>query len=116
LEEETGFKSALKIQEGIPQPPSVSPYVMTGEGRKKRKKYSVDEYVSGIVSGDRAILSQAITLIESSLPEHYNKAQPILEKCLPFSGNSVRIGITGVAWCRQEYIYRDFRIACREHW
>jgi LAO/AO transport system kinase len=96
LEEETGFKSALKIQEGIPQPPSVSPYVLTGEGRKKRKKYSVDEYVSGIVSGDRAILSQAITLIESSLPEHYNKAQSILEKCLPFSGNSVRIGITGV--------------------
>jgi LAO/AO transport system kinase len=96
LEEETGFKSALKIQEGIAQPPNVSPYVLTEKGRKKRKKYSADEYVSGIVSGDRAILSQAITLIESSLPEHYNKAQTIIEKCLPFSTNSVRIGITGV--------------------
>ncbi len=37
-----------------------------------------------------------LRLIESSLPEHYDKAQTIIEKCLPFSGNSVRIGITGV--------------------
>lgn len=94
--EEKGFKSALKIQEGIPQPPSVNPSVLTGSGRKKRIKYSVDEYVSGIVSGNRTILSQAITLIESSLPDHYDKAQSIIEKCLPFSGRSVRIGITGV--------------------
>ncbi|MFZ0283028.1 MAG: methylmalonyl Co-A mutase-associated GTPase MeaB [Bacteroidales bacterium] len=80
----------------MPQPPSVNPSVLTGAGRKKRKKYSVGEYVSGIVSGNRTILSQAITLIESSLPEHYNKAQSIIEKCLPFSAKSVRIGITGV--------------------
>ena len=39
--------------------------------RKKRKKYSVDEYVEAILCGNRTILSQAITLVESSLPEHY---------------------------------------------
>jgi LAO/AO transport system kinase len=41
-------------------------------------------------------LSQAITLIESSLPAHQEVAQAIISKCLPHSGNSVRIGITGV--------------------
>ena len=50
----------------------------------------------GILSGNRTILSQAITLVESSLPEHYETAQSIIEKCLPYSAKSVRIGITGV--------------------
>jgi LAO/AO transport system kinase len=87
-------KSALVVKEGIPYPPNVNPDVFTG--RKQRRRYSVDEYVSGITSGNRTILSQAITLVESSLPEGYDTAQSIIEKCLPFSANSLRIGITGV--------------------
>ncbi|MCX6325267.1 MAG: methylmalonyl Co-A mutase-associated GTPase MeaB [Bacteroidia bacterium] len=90
------YKSALKVQKGIPQPPSINPDVLTKSGRKRRKKYSVDEYVAGIISGNRTILSQAITLVESSLPEHYDTAQGIIEKCLPYSSKSIRIGITGV--------------------
>ena len=90
------FKSSLKVHKGIPQPPSINPDVLTKSGRKKRKNYSADEFVSGILSGNRAILSQAITLVESSLPEHYETAQSIIEKCLPFSARSTRIGITGV--------------------
>ncbi len=70
--------------------------MLTKSGRKKRRKYSADEFVSGILARDRTILSQAITLIESSLPEHYEMAQVIIEKCLPFSSGSLRIGITGV--------------------
>lgn len=96
MEEGKEFKSAIAVQDGIPQPPSVNPVVLTKAGKKKRKKYSVDEYVSGILSGNRTILSQAITLIESSLPEHYDAAQAIIEKSLPYSARSVRIGITGV--------------------
>ena len=42
------------------------------------------------------MLSQAVTLIESVLPEHQVIAQEVIEKCLPYSGNSVRIGISGV--------------------
>jgi LAO/AO transport system kinase len=90
------YKSALLVHEGIPQPPNINPEVLTKSGRKKRKKYSTDEFVSGILSGNRTILSQAITLVESSLPAHYDTAQAIIEKCLPFSARSVRIGITGV--------------------
>ena len=52
--------------------------------------------MDGIRNHDRTILSQAITLVESSLPSHQSIAAWIIEECLPFSGNSVRIGITGV--------------------
>ena len=90
------FKSNLIIQEGIQQPPSINPDVLSGRKRKKRKKYSADEYISGILAGNRTILSQAITLAESSLPEHYETIQTIIEECLPHSGRSVRIGITGI--------------------
>jgi LAO/AO transport system kinase len=96
MDKKKEFKSALNIQGGISQPPSINPIVLTRSGRKRRSVYSVDEYVSGIITGNRTILSQAITLVESALPEHYDTAQAIIEKCLPYSAKSVRIGITGV--------------------
>jgi LAO/AO transport system kinase len=96
MEEKDENKISLKILEGVPQPPNINPDVIAKTARKKRKRYSVDEFVTGILSGNRTILSQAITLVESSLPEHNNKAQLIIEKCLPFSSGSIRIGITGV--------------------
>ena len=96
MDKKKEFKSSLKVHKGIPQPPSINPEVLTNPERKRRIKYSADEFVSGILSGNRTILSQAITLVESSLPEHYNTAQSIIEKCLPFTGKSIRIGITGV--------------------
>ena len=96
MDKKKEFQSSIKVHEGIPHPPSINPDVLTKSGRKKRKKYSADEFVTGILSGNRTILSQAITLVESSLPEHYETAQSIIEKCLPFSSRSIRIGITGV--------------------
>ncbi len=62
----------------------------------RKELHEVKEYAGGIISGNRTILSKAITLIESSLPQHQKVAREVIEKCLPFSGNSVRIGITGV--------------------
>ncbi len=84
--------SALKVNAGIEQPPVVSPYFQ----KKKRHNLTTQDYIDGILAGNISILSQAITLIESLLPEHYAQSQEIIEKCLPYSGNSVRIGITGV--------------------
>lgn len=52
--------------------------------------------MEGIKSGNRTILSQAITLIESSNPEYRILGQEVLEDVMPLTGNSVRIGITGV--------------------
>jgi len=90
------FKSALKVNEGIEQPPSVNIGAARLHSKPGRKLLSPDQYVEGIIKGNRTILSQAITLIESSLPLHQEIAQTIISKCLPMSGDSVRIGITGV--------------------
>ena len=90
------FKSALKVNEGIEQPPSVNAGAAKHYSRPGRKLLVPDQYIDGIINGNRTVLSQAITLIESSLPFHQEIAQTIISKCLPFSGNSVRIGITGV--------------------
>ncbi len=60
----------------------------------KTKDFSY--YSDGITSGSTVALSQAITLIESAKKEHQQLAQQIVNFCLPHSGNSVRIGITGV--------------------
>lgn len=87
---------ALKVNKGISRPPSINPKIADRLKMKKRNKYSIEDYVQGILDGNIAILSQAITLIESSKHEHQLVAQEIIEKCLPYSGKSVRIGITGV--------------------
>lgn len=96
MDEKKDYSSALRVNAGIKQPPNVNPAVLGRSSGKRRKKYSEDEYVEAILAGNRTILSQAITLIESSLPEHYEMAQTIIEKCLPHSAESIRIGITGV--------------------
>lgn len=62
----------------------------------RKKELTKEEYVSGIRSGNRTILSRAITIIESTRNEHRELAQEIIEACIPFAGNSIRIGITGV--------------------
>lgn len=85
----------INVQKGISAQPSVNPRLKT-RPRTKRKKLSLSEYVNGILASDIAILSQAITLIESNLPEHQTIGQEILKECLPHTGKSVRIGITGV--------------------
>jgi len=83
----------LSVNKGIEQPPIVNPY----RTRTIRKKdYSASEYVDGILKGNMVMLSQAVTLIESSRFDHQQKAQEIIEKCLPYAGKSVRVGITGV--------------------
>ena len=56
----------------------------------------VADYVAGINAGDRALLARAITLVESTNPEHGRLAQSVLQKLLPKTGKAVRLGITGV--------------------
>ena len=89
-------ESALSVNRGIEQPPNINPDAVNRLRRKKRQSLTVDQFVEQILAGNRTVLSQAITLVESSRQEHYNIAQEIIEKCLPYKGASVRIGITGV--------------------
>ena len=61
-----------------------------------RKQMSVEEYVHGVLSGNRRILAQAITIVESNSEKHFALGQEIIRRILPYTGNSVRVGITGV--------------------
>ncbi len=89
---DTHHDTALNVTEGVEDQPIISPYFK----RHKKRTLSTDEYVEGILAGNITTLSQAITLVESSNPDHYAQAQEIIERCLPHAGRSVRIGITGV--------------------
>src|SRR5574344_499080 len=86
--------TGLTVNDGVAQPSIVNPYL--NRARFKRRELSVSDMVEGIIKGNVTILSQAVTLIESVNPQHQAKAQEVIEKCLPYSGNSVRIGISGV--------------------
>ena len=61
-----------------------------------RRSPSAEEYASGVLSGDRAKLARAITLIESRKAEHHAAAQLMLLELLPKTGKSLRIGISGL--------------------
>ncbi|MCG8308992.1 MAG: methylmalonyl Co-A mutase-associated GTPase MeaB [Cytophagales bacterium] len=63
---------------------------------QRRKRLSIEEYVNGVLEGDKVVLSKAITLVESTLESDHIMAEQVLEKLLPHTGKSVRIGITGV--------------------
>jgi LAO/AO transport system kinase len=87
----------LNVNAGIEKPESVSAdSVKRFLKKSKRQIMSPEEYFDGIVQGNITVLSQAVTLIESNKPEHQKVAQEIIIKCLPYSGKSVRLGITGV--------------------
>lgn len=61
----------------------------------KRRRLSTDDFVAGVLAGDRAVVGQAITLIESRRPAHREQAQDVLTRLLPHTGSAQRIGITG---------------------
>lgn len=64
--------------------------------QRQRETYDPSFLFDGIRDGDRSALSKAITLIESNNEQHRPAADELLQKCLPYVGNSIRIGITGV--------------------
>jgi len=66
------------------------------ENYKPKSRLTAQEYINGILKGDRVLLSRAITMIESNLGTDKLIAKEIVQAILPKSGNSFRIGITGV--------------------
>ncbi|WP_298616757.1 methylmalonyl Co-A mutase-associated GTPase MeaB [uncultured Odoribacter sp.] len=86
----------LKVNKGIEQPDPMNPNLAARLKNIRKKDLSIDDYVEGILKGNINILSQAITLVESSRTEHQTIAQEVIKRCLPSSGSSIRIGITGV--------------------
>lgn len=86
---------------------------------KKRKdrinNLSAEVIFDGIVKGDISALSSGITLVESEKKEHSVEAQKLIQLCLPLSGNSIRVGVTGVPGVGKSTFIESFgKILLRE--
>ncbi len=86
----------LKVKPGIEPPGPINPEAVSKIRKHRKQLLDAGAYVEGIIHGDRSLLSQAITIIESALPEHQELAREIIKNSLPHAVVSVRIGITGV--------------------
>ena len=83
----------LQVNSGVTSQPSVNPY---RRAHARKVQLTANDYVEGILKGNVSILGRAVTLVESRAEAHQALAQEVIEKCLPYTGNSRRIGITGV--------------------
>ena len=79
--------------DGIPGQSSVA---VPLKNKPRRRQLTIDEYVAGVLAGDRNVLGQAITLVESNAQAHFDMGQEVLRQLLSHTGNSIRVGITGV--------------------
>lgn len=89
-------KSALHEKDGIPQPESINVASLDKIVKNRKLQPSAEELINRILAHDKVALSRAITLVESTNSSHLNKANEIINGCLPYANQSVRIGITGV--------------------
>lgn len=88
---------------------NINPLLASGKMKpKKRLVMTEDQYVEGVIKGDRMTLSRAITLIESNNSRHFAKAQRVLQRLLPYTGKALRIGITGVPGAGKSTIIESF--------
>ena len=88
--------SALQEKDGVMQPETVNSNSVKLIQQFRKKSSTAEELVQGILNGNITDLSRAITLVESTNPEHLTKANEVINGCLPHANQSVRIGITGV--------------------
>jgi LAO/AO transport system kinase len=88
--------SALQEKDGVSKPETTSKASAEKIKKSRARQNSVNEFVTGILIGNITFLSKAITLVESTNIKHQQKANEILNRCLPHSNKSIRIGITGV--------------------
>lgn len=75
-----------------------------------RNRLTLSEYVDGVLTGNRVILSRAITLVESTLPTDQELAEQVVNNIMAHTGNSIRIGITGVPGVGKSTFIESFGI------
>ncbi|GLB53211.1 ATPase/protein kinase [Neptunitalea chrysea] len=88
--------SALQEKEGITPPENTSFSAIDRIKKFRKQNLNPRELAKKICNGNTIALSRAITLVESTNPEHTEKANEIITACLPKANKSIRIGITGV--------------------
>jgi len=88
--------SALQEKAGISPPEMISDKGVDKIHDSRKKQPTSKELIDGILSGNITALSRAITLVESANVSHLERANEVVNACLPHANNSIRIGITGV--------------------
>ena len=88
--------SSLHEKAGISPPEITNISAIQQIKKNRRQQPSSKELIDGILTGNITALSRAITLVESTNPEHTAKANEVIKGCLPHANQSIRIGITGV--------------------
>jgi len=83
-------------------PSSLNPNLKNILAANKKHRLPAEAYAKAIVAGDRVILGQAITIIESVNSGDQNLAAEIIDQCLPHANQSIRIGITGACGKKDE--------------
>jgi LAO/AO transport system kinase len=86
-------ESAMHVKPGCATP---APPVGIERASNRKPDLSPSRYVEGILKGDSSVLAKAITMIESSRPSDRRIAEQIIEECPAVSGDSIRMGVTGV--------------------
>lgn len=71
-------------------------------------KFSTEDLLQGIQSGNKRLIGKAITLVESKKPEHREQAEDLLKKIMPLTGKSIRVGITGVPGAGKSTFIENF--------
>jgi len=92
--EDAGDAFTIKVKRGIDMKSTIKK--IPHKPHTQRIQLTVDDHVNGVLNNDKTILARTITLIESNSPSHYDKAREVLKALLPYSGKSLRVGITGV--------------------
>ncbi|MEA2043495.1 MAG: methylmalonyl Co-A mutase-associated GTPase MeaB [Bacteroidota bacterium] len=96
MQKDKNKKSALNVQKGVEQPDSINKIAAERFKLKKRKERTVDKIVEELAGGNLSALSEGITLVESSLERHREKAEKIINRCMIQTGKALKIGLTGV--------------------
>ena len=92
--EDGGAEFASRVMDGVGADEALPP--RAEHSVSKRRELTAADYVSGVLSGNRTILSRAITLVESNSPIHAEISSRVIKELLPHTGKSTRVGITGV--------------------
>lgn len=78
-------------------------------------KFSTEELMEGIQSGNKRLIAKAITLVESKKADHRVQAEDLLKRIMPLTGNSIRVGVTGVPGAGKSTFIESFgRLAIAE--
>ena len=93
VDEKFASRVMVGVSESELEPRSIAP-----EAAKAARPpaFTTEDYIAGVLQGDRMVLSRAITIIESNAPKHFELSQQVVQGLLPYGGKATRVGITGV--------------------